>query len=232
MSVLDVDGIYYSYAKTEHILSDIALTCRKGEVVGLIGNNGAGKSTLLNIIWGKINAIGASIRLDGTYIPPAKRALHISYLPQGSCLPKDVTVQKCLRLYLSKQDTGNLLYRHSRLKSVANQRIGHLSGGELRLLEILLILSLDHPFVLLDEPFCRIEPLYIEAIKQLLLEKKDSKGFVVTDQYYHDILDVCSPVYLLRNGALVRVKNQRDLEALGYLPAPDRSEKADFGWRS
>ena len=224
MTVLDVDSIYYSYTKSKLVLSDIVLTCRKGDVVGLIGRNGAGKSTLLNIIWGKINAVGASIRIDGAYIPPSKRARHISYLPQDSCLPRDVTVKKCLRLYLPKQDAEHLLREHDRLGSVADQRIGRLSGGELRFLELLVILAVNHPFVLLDEPFSRIEPLYIRAIKQLLSEKKETTGFVVADQYYRDILDVCGLVYYLRNGILVKVKNQRDLEVLGYLPSPERPE--------
>jgi len=78
---------------------------------------------------------------------------------------------------------------------------------------------LDHPFLLLNEPFSRIELLYIRAIKQLLADKKKSRGFIITDQYYRDILDICDSVCVLRDGSLVKAKNEKDLESLGYLPS-------------
>ncbi|WP_317206695.1 ATP-binding cassette domain-containing protein [Tenacibaculum finnmarkense] len=51
MSRLHIDSITKSY-KNKVILSDVFISCEKGEIKGLIGRNGSGKSTLLKIIFG------------------------------------------------------------------------------------------------------------------------------------------------------------------------------------
>lgn len=62
-------------------------------------------------------------------------------------------------------------------------RINTLSSGELRLLETYLILNSKKPIIILDEPFSFISPLYIDNIKTLLLQKKETSILMVTDHF-------------------------------------------------
>lgn len=72
-------------------------------------------------------------------------------------------------------------------------------------------------FVLLDEPFTGIEPIYITMIIDLIRRFSDKKGFIITDHNYHDLLHIASQVVLLQNGSCQRIENKRDLEFF-YLP--------------
>lgn len=98
-----------------------------------------------------------------------------------------------------------------------NTKIGSLSMGELKYLEILLIGNLKHDFLLLDEPFSMVEPLQKEIIKELLLELKKSKGIILTDHYYDDVLSVTDKSFLLLDGKRVEIETISDLEKFGYL---------------
>jgi len=51
MSQLHIDSVTKSY-NNKVILSDVFISCQKGEIKGLIGRNGSGKSTLLKIVFG------------------------------------------------------------------------------------------------------------------------------------------------------------------------------------
>ena len=53
MNNLHVDSVIKSFG-TRQVLTDIYVSCTKGEIIGLLGRNGSGKSTLLKIIFGSL----------------------------------------------------------------------------------------------------------------------------------------------------------------------------------
>ncbi len=59
-------------------------------------------------------------------------------------------------------------YADAMIQSMLGKKIKHLSGGELRYLEIKLILNNDSKFVLLDEPYNGLSPIMIENINALI----------------------------------------------------------------
>ncbi|WAC02367.1 ATP-binding cassette domain-containing protein [Lacinutrix neustonica] len=67
MGYLYVDSVVKSY-DNKKILTDVYLSCKSGEVVGLIGRNGCGKSTLLKIIFGVENADHKFVKIDNKLI--------------------------------------------------------------------------------------------------------------------------------------------------------------------
>ena len=94
---------------------------------------------------------------------------------------------------------------------MTKKRINQLSSGQQRYLQLLLLLNLDHSFILLDEPFSMIEPLYKDLIKEKLEEYRGNKGFIVTDHYYRDVLDISDKTHLLRDGILIPIEKNTDL---------------------
>lgn len=147
-------------------------------------------------------------------IVPLKK---IGYLPQDSFLPKRITVRNLIPMIFPDGKLQELLFYRKGIAKFEKQRIGELSIGQRKYLELLLLSHMEHPFLLLDEPFSMVEPLYKEEIKGLLEEIKLFKGMIITDHYYHDVFEVSSQNYVLKEGSLTAVFSEEDLKKYNYL---------------
>ena len=76
------------------------------------------------------------------------------------------------------------------IQSMFDKKIKDLSGGELRYLEIKLILNNASKFVLLDEPYNGLSPIMIEKINQLITAMASFKGVIITDHNYENVIKV------------------------------------------
>ncbi|MHA3787081.1 ATP-binding cassette domain-containing protein [Flavobacterium hauense] len=209
---------------TKSVLDSIALECRTGDIVGIFGRNGSGKSTLLKILFGTMKADRIRIRINEKPIEPEEiiPQQQIAYLPQDSFLPKSIKVRDIVALYFTNGDIQDKILYDPLVTRMANTKAGNLSLGEIRYFELMLIGTLPHPFIMLDEPFSMVEPLYREKIKEKLLSLKTTKGIIMTDHYYNDILETATNCLLLKNGRLIPVSNVDDLAEYGYLSASNQ----------
>lgn len=202
------------------ILNDVSFSCKTGEIIGIFGRNGSGKSTLLKVLFGIINADSMNLQINDKTILPKKMipSKKIGYLPQHPFLPNDLTVRQVIPLFFENGDEQDKIFYAPRIAAFEKRKIHALSLGELRYLEMLLIGNLKHPFLLLDEPFSMIEPIYKEIISSLLLNLKKNKGIIITDHYYEDILKITDSNFLLKNGTKFMINKKEDLIKNGYLP--------------
>jgi lipopolysaccharide export system ATP-binding protein len=215
--LLEVDSIRKSFGDKQ-VLTDIALKCQPGDIIGLLGRNGSGKSTLLKIVFGTLFTNYKFIRINEVVInQPFKNKNKIVYLPQDNFLPKNITVNKVVEIYSDNFDHKGFL-EDEVLSKVTGTMIGNLSGGESRYLEVKLLLNLDSIFILLDEPFNGISPLHIELVKKMIRDKSVKKGIILTDHDYRNVFDVANKYYLLFDGGLKTVKTKQDLIDWGYVP--------------
>jgi ABC-type (unclassified) transport system, ATPase component len=215
-NVLEIDSVIKSF-NGRQILTDIYLKCTTGEIVGLLGRNGTGKSTLLKIIFGVLWADNKFIRIDGKVLTqPYKISNELCYLPQHNFLPKQFAVKKVAGLYLPIHQVDSFL-DDSILRTLGNNKTGNLSGGELRYLEIKLLLNTGCKFILLDEPFNGVSPLMIDSLKELITEKAKVKGIILTDHDYRNVLDVATRYCLIFDGGIKEVKDKTELVKWGYL---------------
>lgn len=215
--LLEVDSIRKEYG-TNQVLTDIALKCQPGDIIGLLGRNGSGKSTLLRIIFGTLYTDHKFIRINDTILnQPFKKRNTIAYLNQDNFLPKNITVRKVVEIYYDGPGQSEFL-EDEVLSKVLGTKIRNLSGGESRYLEVKLLLSLDTLFVLLDEPFNGISPVHVELIKKMIIYNSIKKGIILTDHDYRNVLDVANKYYLLFDGGLKSVNSKQDLIVWGYVP--------------
>ena len=216
-SLLEVDSIRKEFG-TKPVLTDIAFSCQPSDIIGLLGRNGSGKSTLLKIIFGTLIADQKFIRINNEILDqPYKTKNKLSYLNQDNFLPKNITVKQVVEIFSDEIDHKGFLDDEV-LAKVTGTKIGTLSGGESRYLEVKLLLNLDTLFVLLDEPFNGISPLHIELVKNMIREKSLKKGIILTDHDYRNVLDVANKYYLLFDGGLKPMKTKQDLIDWGYVP--------------
>ena len=120
-------------------------------------------------------------------------------------------------MYFPDGEKQNKIFYAPLINKLENQKIGALSLGEQRYFEVLLIMNLNHPFILLDEPFSMIEPLYKEAIKENILAHQKPKGFIITDHYYQDVMNVANKKIIIKEGISHEVSDLNDLIEFGYL---------------
>lgn len=218
ISKLIIDSVIHSY-NGRRVLTDVYLMCQKGETVGVLGNNGAGKSTLLRIIFGSIKADNKVLKIDSNYIEVGyKKNGLIGYLNQVSFIPKNLTVKKAVNLFVEDRSIVEAIEQDERIKKLYRNIVGSLSGGELRYLEIVLLLHSQKKFIILDEPFSGIEPLYKDLIVELIKSKQDNFGFIITDQEYRTIIEISDKLMLLKDGYIREIDQLNELVKLGYIP--------------
>lgn len=215
---LEADSIILSLGDRQ-LLTDIYLKCITGEVVGILGRNGSGKSTLLKVIFGTKHTYNRNIRIDKkVYTGPSGKGDALAYLPQHNFLPKNISIKKIAEIFIDDAATRTTILGDRRIQHHIGKTVSELSTGERRYLEILLLVSLPVKFVLLDEPFAGIEPLYKRRIIALIRAYRKNKGFIITDHDYRNIIEASSRIVLLVNGGCKNIKSLAELEDWQYVP--------------
>jgi ABC-type multidrug transport system ATPase subunit len=214
--LLEIDSVQKNFGH-QSIVSDVYLKCKTGDIIGVLGRNGCGKSTLLKIIFGIVPADFKFVRIDGeVQLKPEALFRDISYLHQDSCIPKSLSVKKAIQLSIPKEYLDDF-YADEMIHTIRDKKIGHLSGGELRYLEIKLVLRNPSKFVLLDEPYNGLSPLMGEKINQLILDNSAQKGIIITDHNYQNVISVATQLTLMKEGKLHYLKDKIELVEKGYL---------------
>ena len=213
---LEVDGIQKKFNQRV-ILSDIYLKCETSEIVGLLGRNGSGKSTLLKIIFGIISAPNKCIRIDSVSKNTENVLLNeISYLHQEQFVPNHLSVQKAISLSIDEKNESAFL-DDELIKSVLKKKIKHLSSGELRYLEIKLVLFNPSKFVLLDEPYNGLSPLMVDVVNEMIQSNSHKKGIIITDHNYQNVIKISTRLILIKEGKTHHLKDKSELIEKGYL---------------
>lgn len=216
-NILEIDSIQ-KYVNKDFSLSDIYLRCETGEILRIFGRNGSGKSLLMKIIFGTEKADHKFIRINNKCInEPYKAADNVVYLPQNSFLPKNLSLQKILKLYLDK-DCIKDFEDDEIIKKINASKINELSGGELRYLELKLLLKSKAKFILLDEPLNALSPILKEKAIELIINEKATKGIIITDHDYNNINSIATQNYLMHQGSLKKITSNEDLIFYDYLP--------------
>jgi len=216
LTILEVDSVELSFDERK-ILQSICLKVPRYQTTAILGRNGCGKSSLLQIMFGTMKATHRSVRVNGHYVEALYRhGKRARYLPQHPLVPSSMKVKDALKCYgveLTEE-------KYDKIPTLLPQRMGDLSGGERRFIETLMVLLSPVPFVLLDEPFSNVAPIYVEDLKRHIGEQKANKGILITDHLYRDVLEIADQSYLLQNGQTYLLSNPwQELVDRGYLPA-------------
>ncbi|TKC58468.1 ATP-binding cassette domain-containing protein [Pedobacter hiemivivus] len=218
MSGLHVDSVRKQIGDKQ-ILNDVFISCKPGQIVGLLGRNGSGKSTLLKIMFGSLAAEYKFVTIDDSKLDSlyGNRKL-IHYLPQDNYLPNHIKIKSIIHCFCNKENAA-VLVENDLIKPFLQKKIKELSAGENRILEILLMVHSEATYLLFDEPFNGVSPLCVEILKDLIKKHSKDKGFIITDHDYENVLDISSTVILMDNGNTKVIKEFKELIQFGYLPA-------------
>ncbi len=189
------------------ILRDLSFSAEKGCITCLIGINGAGKSTLLKAIMGLTPLTGGQIRINGE--PMSKQMYEkIAFIPDTLTMPPFMTVADSLRFMSDFYDNWNperASYLMNFFRLNAADRISSLSKGNAAKLNLLLGLSLDTDYVLMDEPFSGIDMFSRELIASVFTSDLiEDRGVLLTTHEIVDIEHLIDKAVLLDQGKVTK----------------------------
>jgi len=217
MSNLHADSIRKTF-DGRNILNDIFISCHQGEIVGLLGRNGSGKSTLLKVIFGSLNADYKFVSVDEKKTGKLYSTRHlIRYLPQHNFLPDHKKIKHIISCFCNS--TNAIEIRDNNLiKPLLEKKAKEISGGERRIVEVLLMVYSEAKILLFDEPFNGISPINVETIKTIFKSHSKDKAIIITDHDYENVINISSRIVLMQDGNTRIIKDLTELVDFGYLP--------------
>ena len=214
------------YYGGSHILRDVSLEARPGEVTVILGRNGVGKTTLLKSLMGLVPIKTGSIEFDGRPIhqaTPYERArAGIGFVPQGREIFARLTVEENLRMGLAYRKAGTpippeLFELFPVLKQMLGRRGGDLSGGQQQQLAIARALAAGPKLLVLDEPTEGIQPSIIKDIGRVIrmLADRGEMAILLVEQYYDFAQELADEYLVMERGEVVARGAGKDMEAAG-----------------
>ncbi|OWW20377.1 ABC transporter ATP-binding protein [Noviherbaspirillum denitrificans] len=220
---LEISGLQAWYGES-HILHNVNLSVRHGEVVTLLGRNGAGRTTTLRAVMGLTGARQGSIKVDGNeaiHLPTHKVAhLGVGYCPEERGIFSSLSTEENLMLppVLATAKAGmsvNEIYSmFPNLKERRNSQGTRLSGGEQQMLAVARILRTGARILLLDEISEGLAPVIVQALARMILAlKKQGYTVVMVEQNFRFAAPLADRFYVMEHGQIVEHFNAEELES-------------------
>ena len=210
--MLQVEKIH-TYYGLSHILFDVSLEIKKGQVVCLLGRNGAGKTTTLKSIMGLNPPKQGKITFNGRRIngiDPYKLVRRgFGYVPDDRRIFADLTVGENLDIAVRKERLQGIWNKEHvyeffpALKEMDARKGGLLSGGEQKMLAIARALMGNPELILLDEPTEGLAPMLVDQIQERIARLK-ATGLTVllAEQNVRFTLGLSDYGYIIDNGRI------------------------------
>jgi branched-chain amino acid transport system ATP-binding protein len=211
---LKVSGLNVRYGKS-HVVFDLDLEVRAGEVLALLGRNGAGKTSTILAVVGLLPGATGRVEVDGrdvTRWPPYRRTKgHLAYVPSGArCFP-NLTVLENLELTSHANggagwNMARVFDLFPRLAELRTNMAGGLSGGERQMLAVGRALMSNPTVMLLDEPTEGLAPVVVQSIATLLRTLKSTGvSILLAEQNHQAALRVAERAAFIEKGRIVGV---------------------------
>lgn len=189
-------------------VDEISLTVAPGEVYGLLGTNGAGKTSTLEVMEGLARPSGGEVRVLG-HDPAADRAQvrpHTGIMLQHGGLPQALTVAETMAMWAGTCSAPlpiDDVLRRVQLDHRRDVKVGSLSGGEQRRLDLACALVGNPSLLFLDEPTTGLDPESRRRVWELLREL-NSAGvtMVLTTHYLEEAEYLCDHIAIMHRGRI------------------------------
>lgn len=201
--MIEVKDVYKRY-RFRHVLNGVSFTAEKGRITCLIGNNGAGKSTILKAIMNITTITKGSVLIDGEPLKSGSLYDKAAFVPDHLTMPAGMSINEGLRFmedfYASwNKDRAKELMTFFGLNG--KDRISQLSKGTAAKYNLLLGLSQETDYLLLDEPFSGIDLFSRERIAEVFSSDLiEDKGVIMTTHEIGEMEHLIDYAVMLKDG--------------------------------
>jgi ABC-2 type transport system ATP-binding protein len=227
--VLELRGLTKRYGEIV-ALDGLTFSVGEGQMFGFVGPNGAGKTTAMRIVLGVLEPDAGSVLWQGRELDAESRR-RIGYMPEGRGLYPKMKVAEQLE-YLAQ------LHGLDRRKAAANasewldrlgvaeragDRVEELSLGNQQRVQLAAALVHEPELLVLDEPFSGLDPVGVDVLSEVLLERARALGTpVVFSSHQLELVErLCDSVAIVKSGRLVASGGVEEL----------RRQRAGNRWR-
>lgn len=205
----------------KEILKDISLTINE-HFVAITGPNGGGKSTLAKIIAGIIKPTSGQILFNGediTDLSITERANKgISFAFQQPVHFKGLTVKDLITIAAGEEmSVSHICDILSEVGLCAREYIdrevnGSLSGGELKRIEIAMILARGTQLSIFDEPEAGIDLWSFNSLIKVFEKMRDEiNGSILIISHQERILNIADKIIVIANGSVDSIGTKEDI---------------------
>jgi ABC-type branched-subunit amino acid transport system ATPase component len=221
MPCLSIEMISKSFGGLK-ALDRASFTIGDSELVGLIGPNGSGKTTLINVLSGSLAPDSGRVTLDGVAIAGRRpeqlarqgiiRTFQLTRVFPRMSVIDNLMVAGCA-LGLAQNDAERracALVDDLSLTRVQALDAGHLSGGQLKLLEFGSCFMVPPRVAMLDEPFAAIHPTMKEIMAGFIRRRHaEGQTFLIVSHDMPVIVELCRRTVCMNAGAVIADESTR-----------------------
>ena len=215
VSRIDVENLNFAYGE-EQILSDVSLSVKKGEILGIHGRSGSGKSTLLKLLMRFYDPKSGSIKINGETLPNINtRSLrdNMAYITQQTYIfnatieenirlaRRDATLEEIMEAAKKASIHDFILSLPEGYQTKMTELGGNLSDGEKQRIGIARAFLHNAPIILLDEPTSNLDSLNEAMILKSLLNVKAEK-LIILVSHRQSTMAICDQVIGIENGRM------------------------------
>ena len=217
---LQLEGLVKEFTG-KRAVDQISLAVRRGEILGLLGPNGAGKTTTIRMVMDIIAPDAGTIRILGEQFSERMKD-RIGYLPEERGLYRKMTVLEIL-LYLGElkglkapeiKAQAQALLKRFQLENCEAKKIEELSKGMAQKVQFIATILHSPELLILDEPFSGLDPVNIELVKDIILEKKREGVTIIFSTHLMEYAEmIVDSVVMINQGRKVLDGTLSDLKS-------------------
>ncbi|MGB8856253.1 MAG: ABC transporter ATP-binding protein [Burkholderiales bacterium] len=223
---IDVRGLNKHFGD-KHVVKDLALQVKRGEIFGFLGPNGSGKTTSIRMLCGLLTPDSGSGTCLGYDIitQTADIKKHVGYMTQRFSLWEDLTIRENLdfiaRMYgmARRNDAVNDSLNKLGLYARRDQLAGALSGGWKQRLALAACMLHDPQLLLLDEPTAGVDPKARRDFWDEIHQLADTGISVLVSTHYMDEAERCHKLAYIADGTLLAQGTTAEVVAAQKLSA-------------
>ncbi|MCG7457234.1 MULTISPECIES: ATP-binding cassette domain-containing protein [unclassified Corynebacterium] len=209
MEALYINNLNKSYGDHQ-VLHDMTLQVQPGEMYGFVGSNGAGKSTTMRIALGVLAADSGEVLMGDRPIDDDLRR-RIGYMPEERGLYAKEKIGDQLRFFarlhgLSDKAAGKNadgLLEQLGLAERSDDKLEELSLGNQQRVQLAASLIHDPELLILDEPFSGLDPVAVNVMSDLLVERCNAGVPVLFSSHQLDLVQrLCDRVGIIATGRM------------------------------